>query len=166
MGRSTTAAVVGYLAGRNTRPRERDLAVCERTLDRYVQGRLVWAMLGAAPGACLLLMTVGGAVSLLPPAGLMVAIALGAAGGWLYARLDLRSDAETARRSFRHSLAAYLGSRKSPSVRALRVRPVVWCIDRRDLLDGGDVEHVGKVRGRFVRVERVLIDEETLAIHE
>lgn len=101
-------ATVEYLAGRTSRSRDCDLSVCERTIDRYVQDRLVWALLGAAPGAGLLLMSAGGAVSVVPPAGLVVAVVLGAAAGWFYARLDLRSDAERARRAFRHSLAAYL----------------------------------------------------------
>lgn len=105
---SQRRALVERLAGRSTRSREQDLAVCERTVDRYVQGRLVWAVLGAAPGGLLLLMTVGGAVDLVPPFGVVATLALGATGGWLYARLDLRSDAEKARRAFRHSLAAYL----------------------------------------------------------
>ena len=39
------AAAVEYLAGRSSRARECDLAACERTIDRYVQDRLVWAML-------------------------------------------------------------------------------------------------------------------------
>lgn len=101
-------ATVEYLAGRTSRSRDCDLSVCERTIDRYVQDRLLWALLGAAPGAGLLLMSAGGAASVVPPAGLVVAVVLGAAAGWFYARLDLRSDAERARRAFRHSLAAYL----------------------------------------------------------
>src|SRR5690606_10536104 len=32
----------------------------------------------------------------------------GVVAGWLYARADLRSDADKARREFRHALAAYL----------------------------------------------------------
>ena len=101
-------AAVGRLAGRRSDSRDCDLAACERTLDRYVQDRMVWAVLGTAPGAGLLLLSVGGAVSVIPPGGLVVAVPLGAVVGWMYARLDLRSDAEKARRVFRHSLAAYL----------------------------------------------------------
>src|SRR5690606_29297680 len=46
--------------------------------------------------------------SVVPPAVLVLAVPAGAAAGWLYGRVDLRSDAERARREFRHALAAYL----------------------------------------------------------
>jgi tight adherence protein C len=106
VGRRT--AIVRNLAGRATPARERDLAVCERTLDQYVQSRLVWAGLGAAPGAGLLLLTAGRGASAVAPTVMLLAVPIGAAAGWLYARVDLRSDAEKARRDFRHALAAYL----------------------------------------------------------
>ena len=48
----------------------------------------------------------GGVVTGVPSAVLLVGLVAGAAGGWLYARVDLRSDAEKARREFRHALAA------------------------------------------------------------
>lgn len=101
-------ALVVQIAGRSSPARERDLAACERTIDRYVQGRLTWAGLGAMPCLGLLVLSVGGAASAFPPGALLVGALVGSIGGWLYARLDLRSDAETARRTFRHSLAAYL----------------------------------------------------------
>lgn len=101
-------AFVRNLAGRSTPARERDLAVCERTLDQYVQARFVWAAIGAAPGAGLLLLTAGGGASVVPPAVMLLAIPIGAVAGWLYGRVDLRSDSEKARRDFRHALAAYL----------------------------------------------------------
>ena len=106
VGRRT--AIVRNLAGRSTPARERDLAVCERTLDQYVQSRLVWAGLGAVPGAGILLLTAGGGASVVAPSVMLVAVPIGAAAGWLYARVDLRSDAEKARRDFRLALAAYL----------------------------------------------------------
>ena len=102
------AVVSRHLAGRQTPARARDLAVCERTLDRYVEDRLVWAALGAAPGAALLLLSVGSDGPVVPPAVLLLAIPTGAVAGWLFARIDLRSDADKARREFRHALAAYL----------------------------------------------------------
>ncbi|MCU1368651.1 MAG: secretion system protein, partial [Ilumatobacteraceae bacterium] len=112
----TTSATVGRtrrlsleaLAGRSTPDRASDLAVCERDLGKYVQDRLLWASMFAAPGALLLLLAVAGSASFLSPSLPLLALVGGAAGGWLYARLDLRSDAERARREFRHALAAYL----------------------------------------------------------
>jgi tight adherence protein C len=100
--------LIRRVAGRSTPGRERDLAVCERTLDQYVQARLVWAAIGAAPGAGLLLLTAGGAASVVPPGVMLLAMPAGAVAGWMYARVDLRSDADKARREFRHALAAYL----------------------------------------------------------
>lgn len=102
------APLNGRLAGRPSVDRDADLAVCERAVAKYVQDRLVWAGLIATPGCLLLLASIGGALSTIPPAGLIVAIPAGLGGGWMYARIDLRSDAERARREFRHALAAYL----------------------------------------------------------
>lgn len=75
-------AVVAQLAGRSSQARERDLAACERTIDRYVQDRLVWAALGVSPGAALLVLSAGGAMSVMRPVGLMAAMVLGAFAGW------------------------------------------------------------------------------------
>jgi Flp pilus assembly protein TadB len=62
----------------------------------------------AAPAAALLLFAMTGTSVAVGP-GVLVAGGIVAAGvGWLYARVDLHSDAERARREFRHSLAAYL----------------------------------------------------------
>ena len=99
---------VRRLAGQSTPQRDQDLAACERTEDRFVQDRLVWAAIGAAPGAGLLMLSAGGASSVVPAGVLVLGVPIGAVGGWLYARLDLRSDAVKARREFRHALAAYL----------------------------------------------------------
>jgi tight adherence protein C len=101
-------ALLRWLAGQPTIAREQDLAVCERTTDRYVQDRLVWAAIGASPGAGLLVLTAGGAASVVPAGILVLAVPVGAVAGWFYARVDLRSDADKARREFRHALAAYL----------------------------------------------------------
>lgn len=101
-------AVAIRLAGRSSVSREQDLAACERTTDRFVQDRLVWAAICASPGAGLLLLSTGGAVEVVPPSIVLLAVPGGAIVGWFYARVDLRSDAEKARRAFRHALAAYL----------------------------------------------------------
>ena len=100
--------LVQALAGRPSHGRAADLAICERSLDKYVQDRFVWALLGAAPALALAMLAAGGVVTGVPFAVLLVVLVAGAVGGWLYARVDLRSDAEKARREFRHALAAYL----------------------------------------------------------
>ena len=100
--------LVMQLAGRSTPPREADLAVCERTIAKYVQDRMVWSAIGAAPGLGLMLLTVAGASSILPPVTLILGTSGGMVAGWSYARIDLRSDADHARRDFRHALASYL----------------------------------------------------------
>ncbi|MCU1395314.1 MAG: secretion system protein [Ilumatobacteraceae bacterium] len=112
----TTAATAGRskrlsleaLAGRSTPDRASDLAVCERDLGKYVQDRLLWAAMFGAPGALLLLLSVTGSASFVSPSLLLIALVGGATGGWFYARIDLRSDADRSRREFRHALAAYL----------------------------------------------------------
>jgi Flp pilus assembly protein TadB len=106
--RSRRERLVEQLAGRRTTRLERDLAVCERTPARYVQDRLVWALLLAAPGSGLTLLWAVAAVSWASPTVGVVAILAGALGGWWWARADLASDAERHRRTFRHALAAYL----------------------------------------------------------
>ena len=88
--------------------READLAVCDRSLERYVRDRFVWALLGATPGALFVLLVASGLASWLSPAVALLSLVGGAIGGWVWARVDLHSDAEKARRSFRHALAAYL----------------------------------------------------------
>ena len=42
------------------------------------------------------------------PAVALMAVPVGAAAGWCYARVDLAADAQRARRDFRHALAGYL----------------------------------------------------------
>jgi Flp pilus assembly protein TadB len=105
---SRRTEVADRLAGRRTAAREADLAVCDRSLERYVRDRFVWALLGATPGALFVLLVASGLASWLSPAVALLSLIGGAIGGWVWARVDLHSDAEKARRSFRHALAAYL----------------------------------------------------------
>lgn len=100
--------VIERLAGRRSASRDADLTICERSLDRYVQDRCTWALIGALPGVVLTMMSIGGVAAVVAPTVALLMVIAGAAAGWLYARVDLRSDAEKARREFRHALAAYL----------------------------------------------------------
>jgi tight adherence protein C len=106
--RAHRAVLVEQLAGKHTATLERDLAVCERSPAKYVQDRFVWALLFAAPGLAVTLLSAAGVVAWATPSVGILAIVAGAAGGWMWARLDLASDAERDRRQFRHALAAYL----------------------------------------------------------
>ncbi len=100
--------LVERLSGRATPRRASDLTICERSTDKYVQDRCVWALLGAAPGLAIVVLGASGSMSLTTPVVTVFAIVAGAIGGWFFARADLRSDADQARREFRHALAAYL----------------------------------------------------------
>jgi tight adherence protein C len=102
------AELIAKLAGRNTRDLAQDLAVCERSAADYVPQRVVWAAMFAAPGGLAILMSQAGVPILFGPGLAVVSVVLGLAAGWLYARVDLRSDAAKARREFRHASAAYL----------------------------------------------------------
>lgn len=96
------------LAGRPSDRRLRDLTVCERDAGRWVQDRLKWAALigGLASLAAVVVPVAAGHPLHVP---LVVgALVAGAVGGWLYAGVDLRSDAERARRDVRHAVASYL----------------------------------------------------------
>ena len=70
------------------------------------------AHLGAAaappPAWPLVLLAATGSLTVVPPAAALLAVPLGAAAGWFYARVDLAADAQRARREFRHALAGYL----------------------------------------------------------
>ena len=105
---SASRRLIEQLAGNETSDRASDLAILERSLEKYVQDRFTWALLGAAPGLTLWLLATTGTVALFPNGVLLVVVLLGAAAGWFYARLDMHSDAEKARREFRHALSAYL----------------------------------------------------------
>jgi Flp pilus assembly protein TadB len=85
-----------------------DLAVCERDLARWVQDRLKWATLGATflTAAVVVVPTAAGGSP--PVVAATVAAGVGGSAGWLYAVVDLRTDAEKARRHLRHAVAAYL----------------------------------------------------------
>jgi tight adherence protein C len=85
-----------------------DLDVCERTVSKLTQDRITWSVLFAAPGLlALALQPVGVVAWLSTPMAALVAV-VGAAAGWFYALVDLRSDAAKARREFVSSLASYL----------------------------------------------------------
>lgn len=98
---------VDWLAGAASTERDRDLAICGRDTAKWVEDRLVWALLGFMPGIATVLLSSAGVVSIPIGVGLAVAV-FGAVGGFLYARIDLRSDAVKARREFRHALSVYL----------------------------------------------------------
>jgi hypothetical protein len=85
-----------------------DLEVCERTPAKYAQDRLAWTAIGAAPGLLTLAIAPIGVASVLNPFVALALLVAGAAGGWMYSIVDLRSDAESKRREFRHALTAYL----------------------------------------------------------
>jgi Flp pilus assembly protein TadB len=99
---------VEVLAGHPSPRRDADLAVCERDHVQWVQHRLTWTLLGAAPALALVLLVATGTLAVVPPGVVLLAVPLGAAAGWCYARADLAADAQRARRDFRHALASYL----------------------------------------------------------
>ncbi len=68
----------------------------------------MWALLGATPAMAFLGLHTTQVLTLLPPGILAIGVLVGALCGWIYALLDLTSDAKTARREFRHALASYL----------------------------------------------------------
>lgn len=105
---SDSRRLIEQLAGHETSDRESDLVILERSLDKYVQDRFTWALLGASPGLTLVLLATTGTIALFPNGVLLLAGLVGAAAGWLYARVDMHSDAERARGEFRHALSAYL----------------------------------------------------------
>jgi hypothetical protein len=88
--------------------RRSDLDVCERSVYKFTQDRLTWALLGSAVGVFVLAMRPLGATSWLTVPTALALLVLGAVGGWLWALIDLRSDAATARREFVASVASYL----------------------------------------------------------
>eukprot|EP01041_Mallomonas_annulata_P040557 gene40557-64486_t len=103
--RSRSERWIEQLAGRSTPDRDADLAACNRTAEWFVQQRCIWAAMWALPGLLLLAMSTWGVASFFPAQLLLIASVAGLVGGWFYARIDLRSDAEKARREFRHALA-------------------------------------------------------------
>lgn len=105
---SVTDRLLDRLSGVPNAARSADLAVCDRTEDWFVQQRFVWALLASLPGLGLFAISTWGVEMFFPAPLLLAASAAGLVVGWFYARVDLRSDADRARREFRHSLAAYL----------------------------------------------------------
>ena len=105
---SVTDRLLARLSGAPNAERSADLAVCDRTEDWFVQQRFVWALLASLPGLGLFAISTWGIEMFFPAPLLLAASAAGLVVGWFYARVDLRSDADKARREFRHSLAAYL----------------------------------------------------------
>ena len=85
---------VERLAGHPSAARDADLAVCERDVAQWVQHRLTWTLLGAAPGLALVVFAATGSLTVVPPAAALMAVPVGAAAGWCYARVDLASDAQ------------------------------------------------------------------------
>ena len=97
----------GVIAGRPTPGRDADLAVCERSADRFVRDRLLWMGIVATPGLFAVMLAAAGS-PIVPAPVTVLAIPAGVGAGWFYARVDLHSDAERARREFRHALSGYL----------------------------------------------------------
>lgn len=88
-------------------PKATDLAVADRSIERFGIEKLVCAVvLGALPLAVASVLVVGGLS--LPPAVLLLACLGGAAGGFTLPDLTLRSRARERRYAFRHALSAYL----------------------------------------------------------
>lgn len=96
------------LAGRSTPSRDADLAVCDKDTVDWVRDRATWALLAAAPGLALTMLSAAAVLTTPPVTVALLVTLIGAASGWLFARADLASDATKARREFRHALAAYL----------------------------------------------------------
>ncbi len=96
------------LAADSPPARQADLAILERDQTRWLQDRVKWSMLLgslALSATVVIPMAAGRGLSPVPA---VVAVLLGSAVGWFYAVIDLRADAEKARRELRHAVAAYL----------------------------------------------------------
>ena len=105
---SRTTVVLAKTAGAGVERRRTDLDICERTVAKFAQDRLAWTAIWAMPGLAMVALIPTGIVSFLSPAIALGVLLVGAVSGWVFAVVDLRSDAETKRREFRHALAAYL----------------------------------------------------------
>lgn len=106
--RSRTDVWVDRLAGAAAERRETDVAICEYTTAKFLEQRVIWALLAASPGLAFLALSSTGVTSVFSPAVCLAAFAGGLVGGWFYALISLRADAAKRRREFRHTLAAYL----------------------------------------------------------
>ena len=100
--------LIERVAGPPSSRRSPDLAVCERDDAWFAHQRIAWTLLGASPGAALTVLVATGLMTTVPPAAAVATLTIGGTAGWLYARMDLASDATRARRAFRHALAGYL----------------------------------------------------------
>ena len=105
---SASQRIAARLAGAGSVERDADLAVCDRSVDWFVQQRIIWSAMGALPGLCLFALSSWGLAAFFPGPLLLLGSGVGVVVGWFYARVDLSSDGELARRVFRHTLAAYL----------------------------------------------------------
>lgn len=105
---SWTTDLLAKTAGESAARHRADLEVCERTIAKFAQDRFAWAAIGAAPGMLLLASSRTGFIPFASPVVALAAVIVGSIGGWFYAIIDLRSDAELRRREFKHALTAYL----------------------------------------------------------
>lgn len=96
------------IAGESIARRGPDIAINEYTAAKFLEQRLIWAVLGASPGLLFLAVGAAGVTTPLPAAVCLLGVVVGLVGGWFYALVSLRSDAAARRREFRHTLAAYL----------------------------------------------------------
>lgn len=103
-----TTTVLSKTVGPSAERHRVDLEICERDLAKFAQDRLAWTAIFALPGLALLALLPTGIVSFISPLLSLAVLVGGAVAGWLYAVVDLRSDAEKKRHEFRHALAAYL----------------------------------------------------------
>lgn len=96
------------VAGSNSAGVSSDLAVTGMTSTQWALSRLTWAGLGAAPSVFVLLFITSGLWSVVPIGVALLLLPPGLVGGWFYAVVALRGEANEARRTMRHTTAAYL----------------------------------------------------------
>ncbi len=110
-----TSAVVGaehrwvpMLAGPTSATRQQDLAVCGHSQSKWAWIRMTWAMFGCSPPLTLFFFIASGLWPFLSIEIAFLLLPAGCVAGWAWATIDLRSDAESARRRFRNATAGYL----------------------------------------------------------
>ncbi len=96
------------VSGSNSDGVSSDLAVTEMTSTQWALSRLTWAGLGGAPSVIVLLFITSGLWSVVPTAVAVLLLPPGLIAGWLYAVVALHGEANEARRTVRHTTAAYL----------------------------------------------------------
>jgi tight adherence protein C len=93
--------------GARTPERDQQLALTGRTPEMWARDKLVGALVGLAVP-----LAVWGALAAvgvrLPPVMAVVALAAGAAGGWVWPDLQLREQVTRRRKDFTYALSAYL----------------------------------------------------------